>query len=99
MTTEHPTDYALTDDERAQIAAIGQHAQERVADELDRLGLSGFDRWCVRSNLEHAADQGLESILAQLRANGYPSTAAHVEQVWQAITKPKGTNADDGESQ
>lgn len=43
------------------------------------MALDAFDRWCVRQNIEHAKTEGVESIVAQLRANGYPAIADAVQ--------------------
>jgi hypothetical protein len=42
-------------------------------------GLSPFDRWCVKSNLQHAETEGRDAIVARLRVNGYYKLAAAVE--------------------
>ncbi len=41
--------------------------------------LGPYERWMVKSNLEHVRSEGVASVAAQLRANGYPSIAAAVE--------------------
>ncbi len=41
--------------------------------------LSPYERWMVKSNLERARSEGVATVAAQLRANGYPSIAAAVE--------------------
>jgi len=40
--------------------------------------LSPFERWMVKSNLEHAKTQGMDFIVSVLRANGYLRVAAAV---------------------
>jgi alanine racemase len=44
-------------------------------------GLDAFDRWMVRSNLDRIAAEGLdvETVVAQVKANGYHRVAAAVE--------------------
>jgi len=41
--------------------------------------LSPFERWMVKSNLEHVKTEGLEKIVNTLRANGYYRIADAVE--------------------
>lgn len=47
--------------------------------------LSPFERWMVKSNLETIRSTGvsISEHTAILRANGYPSIAAAVEQAWE----------------
>lgn len=42
------------------------------------LPLDPFGRLCVKWNVEYARTEGVEVVVALLRANGYPSTAAGV---------------------
>jgi hypothetical protein len=52
---------------------------------IESIPLDPYERWCVKSNLQSVRDgEPIESILTQLRANGYPRIAAAVEQEYQA---------------
>jgi hypothetical protein len=40
--------------------------------------LDGFDRWMVKRNVEHTKREGVERVLARLKAQGYFKVAAAV---------------------
>jgi hypothetical protein len=44
--------------------------------------LDAFDRWMVKQNIEHAKAEGLEPVVARLKANGYHRVALAVEKEW-----------------
>jgi hypothetical protein len=43
--------------------------------------LDAYERWMVKSNLEYIKTEGLEVVVARLRANGYNRVANVVEQM------------------
>jgi hypothetical protein len=42
--------------------------------------LSPFDRWMVQRNLEYAKTEGVETVVARLRAQGYDRVASAVQE-------------------
>lgn len=41
--------------------------------------LSGLDRWMVQQNLRYCADRGVDSVVQNLRAQGYSKVATAVQ--------------------
>jgi hypothetical protein len=42
--------------------------------------LSPFEKWMVKQNIDHATTEGITTVLARLRENGYHRVANAVEQ-------------------
>jgi hypothetical protein len=51
--------------------------------------LDAFDLWMVKQNLKYAKTEGLETVVARLRANGYHTVAAAVEQEYKRANNEK----------
>jgi len=58
------------------------------------LPLSAYERWMVRSNLTWAKTHGINSVVAELRHNGFSKVAAAVLEEHCKMSQP-GTHNDD----